>query len=123
MSPSEMQNIASNLERVATRDLSAELRRRGYDVLPAGLLQFALNDANHQAGDVREPSEDELEALALLARIAGSDFPKLVQDHGTVLEDNLELSRRARRAEAEAALLAGVLVGSEIDEMEGKEDE
>ena len=107
-----MQDTLISLEDVATRSLIAELGRRGFDVLTAGLFQIALDDAGCRAAG--EVPEGMVDGSALVGEIVAL-MESFRDDALRLSSENQELWRRALDAERDLTAMSGAILADLYD--------
>jgi hypothetical protein len=105
-------------------DLVRELRERGHDAIPAGCYAAALQEVErfHAAAAARAERErnlvDATPVIRRLEEFASVHYPNAVAEIGELMRKNTDLEIAVDRAERDASILADILVGEEIDDME-----
>lgn len=102
---------AADLQAASTRRLLLQARELGFELSPAGLLaDMAKRTAEaEERADVLEVEYQKLRTLAERQADVVSEFPEAARLAGEAMNDAATARDLARRSEADASLLAGVI--------------
>jgi hypothetical protein len=105
-------------------ELAAELRRRGFAILPRGVWESTVGQLEQRAAAAEAALQDVVERqrrmvagtelVRDLGRLAGEELPRAAAACGELMTENVALAGRAGRAEAEAGELRAILVEDAI---------